>query len=416
MKTHLLCSFLCAFSAISPLSAANWPAWRGPTNDGVTEETDLPLTWSPSEHVKWKTPLAERGNSTSVIWEDKIFLAQAAKEKRQLLCFDKKSGRQLWEAGTSWSRAELTHSTNPYCSSSPVTDGERVIAFFGSAGLFCYDLEGKELWSRTDLGEQRHIWGYGSSPVLAGEKVFLNFGPGAKTTLFCFDKVTGKTVWERDEPGNDSGEGSGKKWLGYWGDPVLQKVGEREELFMTYPGRVASFDPATGKDWWICEGLTPLIYNTPLYADGVVYAACSYNGSAMAVKAGGNGNVTGSHRVWYLPKVQQRIGSGLIHEGHYYILTDGGIAECRDLKNGQMVYQERLKGPGLTSQNWSSLVRSGDKLYAINQGGDAFVWKAAPKFELLATNSLGERFIGSIAVSDGCLYLRSYQHLWCIAK
>ena len=416
MKTHLLCSLLCAFSAMSSLSAANWPAWRGPTNDGVTEETDLPLTWSPSEHVKWRTSLPERGNSTPVIWGDKIFLTQAVQEKRQLLCFDKKSGQQLWEAGTTWNRPELTHGTNPFCSSSPVTDGECVIAFFGSAGLFCYDMEGKEIWSRTDLGELRHIWGYGTSPVLAGDKVFLNFGPGSKTVLFCFDKATGKTLWERAEPGGDSGEGSGKKWLGYWGDPLLQKVGDREELFMTYPGRVVSLNPITGKEWWTCEGLTPLIYNTPLYADGVFYVACSYNGSALAVKGGGNGNVTTTHRVWYLPKVQQRIGSGVIHEGYYYILTDGGIAECRDLKNGQMVYQERLKGPGLTSQNWSSLVRSGDRLYAINQGGDAFVWKAAPKFELLATNSLGERFIGSIAVSDGCLYLRSYQHLWCIAK
>jgi hypothetical protein len=134
------------------------------------------------------------------------------------------------------------------------------------------------------------------------------------------------------------------------------------------------------------------------------------------VKAGGNGDVTSSNRVWQLPKVPQRIGSGVIYEGHHYILTDGGIAECRDMKTGEIVYQERLKGPGPTGQNWSSVVRSGDKLYAVNQAGDAFVWKAAPKFELLATNSLGEKVIGSIAVSDGLLFIRGYQNLWCIGK
>lgn len=421
MKTHRLLHT--AFAVIvaagflsHPCTAANWPSWRGPTHDGVTEETDLPLKWSTTENVKWKIALPERGNSTPVVWGDKLFLTQAVGEKRLLLCYDKKTGKQLWEAGTTWSKPELTHATNPYCSASPATDGERIIVFFGSAGVYCYDMEGKELWKRTDLGEQKHIWGYGSSPVLAGDRVFLNFGPGETTTLFCFHKDTGKTLWEHDEPGGNSGEGSGKKWLGYWGDPLLQNAGGRRELFMTYPGRLCAFDPATGQELWTCEGLTPLIYTTPLFADGIVYAACSYGGAAMAVKAGGNGNVTTSHRIWHLPKVPQRIGSGVVYQGHYYILLDGGIAECRDLATGQVVYQERLKGPGPTGQNWSSVVRSGDKLYAVNQGGDAFVWAASPKFEVLATNSLGEKVIGSIAVSEGLLFIRGYQHLWCIGK
>jgi outer membrane protein assembly factor BamB len=149
----------------------------------------------------------------------------------------------------------------------------------------------------------------------------------------------------------------------------------------------------------------------------MVIAMCGYGGSALAVKAGGTGDVTTSNRVWLLPKVSQRIGSGVIYEGHHYILTDGGLAECRDLKTGALVWSERCRGPGPTGQNWSSLVRSGDKLYAVNQGGDAFVFKADPaKFELLATNSLGEKVIASIAVSDGLLFIRGYQNLWCIGK
>ena len=417
MNKHLLTAITATGLLVAPCTAANWPSWRGPTNDGVTEETDLPLTWSPSENVKWKVSLPERGNSTPVIWGDKLFLTQAVGDKRLLLCFDKKTGKQLWEAGTSWdSKKELTHGTNPYCSASPATDGERVVVFFASAGVHCYDLDGKELWKRTDLGEQRHIWGCGTSPVLAGDRVFLNFGPGANTVLHCFDKKTGKTLWKHGEPGGDSGEGSGKKWLGSWSDPLLRKVGSRYELLMTWPGRACAFDPMTGKELWTCAGLTPLVYNSPLFADDMLIAMCGYGGAAMAVKCGGNGDVTSTHRVWHEPKVQQRIGSGVVHEGHHYILTDGGIAECRDLKTGKLVFNERLKGPGPTGQNWSSLVRSGDRLYAANQGGDCFVFKAAPKFELLATNSLGEKIIGSIAVSDGHLFIRSYQNLWCIGR
>lgn len=416
MKTRLAFLSLCL---LVNASAADWPSWRGPTNDGVTEETDLPVTWSVSSpNVKWKVALPDRGNSTPVVWGDKVFVTQAIEQegRRTVLCFDKKTGKQLWAAGTTYTTAELTHGTNPYCSASPATDGEHVIVSFASAGVFCYDMNGKEIWKRTDLGEPRHIWGNGTSPVIAGDRVFLNFGPGKNTALLCFDKKTGKTLWKHEEPGGDSGEGESKKWLGSWSDPLLRKVGDHYELFMTYPGRACAFDPLTGKELWTCDGLTPLVYNSPLYADGIVVAMCGYGGSAMAIKAGGSGNVTNTHRIWLLPRVPQRIGSGVVYQGYHYILTDGGFVECRDLKTGEQVYNERLKGPGPVSQNWSSLVRSGDRLYAVNQGGDAFVFKASPKFELLSTNSLGEKVIGSIAVSDGLLFIRGYKNLWCISK
>jgi len=404
------CSLPHAFSA-------NWPSWRGPASDGVTEETNLPTQWSATENVKWKTPLPAPGNSTPVIWGEQVFVTQATDtgKTRSLLCFDKKTGKETWHASITCNDNEPTHATNPHCSASPATDGERVVVSYGSS-VYCYDLKGKELWNRTDLGTQKHIWGNASSPVLAGDRVFFNFGPGEKTVMYCFDKKTGMTLWQHDEPGGNSGEAGGKSWLGAWSDPLLRKVGQRYELFMTYPGRACAFEPLSGKELWTCDGLTPLVYNSPLFADGNVIAMCGYGGSAVVVKAGGNGNVTSSNTVWRLPKVSQRIGSGVVFEDHHYILTDGGVLECRDMKNGDMVYQERLKGPGPTAQNWSSLVRSGDKLYAVNQGGDAFVFRASPKFELLATNSIGEKTIASIAMSDGLLFIRSHQHLWCIGK
>lgn len=415
-RTLLLLSALCPLLS---LHADNWPMWRGVSGDGTCTESALPEKWSQTENVLWKVKLPDRGNSTPVVWGDKLFLTQAVEKegKRLLLCFDKKTGKQLWDAGTIYKESELTHGTNPYCAASPATDGERVIVSFASAGVFCYDLNGKELWKRTDLGKQHHIWGNGTSPVIAGDRVFLNFGPGANTVLYAFDKKTGKTLWQHKEPGGASGEGGNKQWLGSWSDPLLRNTGKRDELLMSYPGRACAFDPASGKELWSCDGLTPLVYNSPLYADGVMIAMCGYGGAAMAIQTGGSGDVTNKNRVWHELRVQQRIGSGVIHEGYHYILTDGGIVECRDLKTGKLVFNERVKGPGPTGQNWSSLVLSIDgKCYAANQGGDCFVFKAAPKFELLATNSLGEKIIGSIAVSDGRLYIRGYQNLWCIGK
>lgn len=416
MKLHRLLP-VCLFFATSCLMAENWPMWRGPRGDGTSMESGLPLKWSASEQVLWKTPLPEGGNSTPVLWGDRLFLTQALEKegRRLLLCYEAASGQKLWEAGTTYGENELTHRTNPFCSGSPATDGEVVLAFFGSAGLYAFDLQGRELWRRTDLGKLRHIWGSGTSPVLARERVFLNFGPGADAMLYALERKTGKTLWCHHEPGGDSGEGGGKKWLGSWSDPLLRTVASREELFMTWPGRACAYDPATGRELWTCSGLNKLVYNSPLYADGLVVAFGGYNGMGLAVKAGGEGDVTSTHRVWSLPKVSQRIGSGVLHAGHHYILSDPGIAECRDLKTGQLVWSERLKGPGPTGQNWSSLVLTADGLcHAVNQGGDAFVFRASPQFELLATNSVGEKIIGSMAISGGRIFLRGYRHLWCI--
>jgi len=417
MKTILTLTALLGFTLA--VFADHWPMWRGAKGDGTCTESNLPETWSAAENVAWKVKLPDRGNSTPVIWGERLFLTQAIEKegKRLLLCFDKKTGKQLWDSGTIYREKELTHATNPYCAASPATDGERVIVFHASAGVFCYDMNGKELWKRTDLGKQHHIWGNGTSPVIAEDRVFLNFGPGAKTVLYAFDKKTGKTLWEHHEPGGDSGVSGNKNWLGSWSDPLLRKIGDHEELLMSYPGRACAFDPMNGKERWTCGGLTKLVYNSPVFADGLMIAMCGYGGSAMAIKPGGSGDVTEKNRLWYEPKVQQRIGSGVVYQGHHYILTDGGILECRDIQTGKLVFNERVKGPGPTGQNWSSLVLSADgKLYAANQGGDCFVFKAAPKYELLATNTLGEKIIASIAVSDGHLFIRSYQNLWCIGK
>jgi outer membrane protein assembly factor BamB len=412
-------AFLLGFLVTCAAAADNWPAWRGAEGTGAATENKLPLRWSTNENVRWRVPLPERGNSTPIVWERRVFLTQADGSRRTLMCFDRSNGKLLWKKGPAYTQAEQTHETNPVCSSSPVTDGERVIAWFGSAGLHCYDFDGKELWQR-DLGPQRHIWGWGSSPVLHRDLCILNFGPGVPSFLLAVNKLTGKTIWQVDEPNADDGEkkpGEDKPaWVGSWSVPLVIEARGREELVLSWPKRVVAFESKTGKELWTCAGLNPLAYTSPLYdkSKNIVVAMGGFSGMALAVEAGGTGDVTKSRRLWHHPKTKQRIGSGVIHDGHIFILNDPGVAECFDLKNGKVIWEERLKGPAAKSDSWSSLVLAGDNLYAINQGGDAFVVKASPKFEVLATNSLGETTIASIAPSDSALFIRTHKALWCI--
>ena len=333
------------------------------------------------------------------------------------MCFNRDDGKLLWETGPSW-KEELTHDTNPQSSASAVTDGQRVIAFFGSAGLFCYDFNGKELWHR-DLGEQRHIWGYGSSPVIHGETVYFNFGPGPRQTLYAIGKNTGNILWQKNEPGGKSGEtkaGEKAEWIGSWSTPVLINANGKDQLLLSWPERLVSYNPKMGAELWSCRGLNPLAYTSPLYADGIAVAMGGFGGKALAVKTDGMGDVTDTHRLWHHPKTKQRIGSGVIHEGHIYIHTDPGVAECINLKSGVTIWEERLKGPGASGVNWSSVMLADGNCYTINQSGDCFVFKASPKFGPVATNSLHEPSNSSIVPSEGQLFIRTHKALWCIAN
>ncbi|MEO7651175.1 MAG: PQQ-binding-like beta-propeller repeat protein, partial [Bryobacteraceae bacterium] len=283
------------------LTAADWPAWRGPAGLGVSREENVPAHWTKKDNVRWRTPLPEPGNSTPIVWGNKVFLTQAIEKesRRNLMCFDRGSGKLLWQNGLLLKDPDPTHKTNPHASASPVTDGERVIAWFGQAGIAAYDFSGKELW-RRDLGAQQHVWGYGTSPVLHGGRVFLNFGPGERSFLIALDKKTGKTLWQVDFP---SGTGvkfnnwDPKDMYGTWSTPLLVRAVDREELIVSVPRRVIAYDPATGNVLWSCEGLGDLVYASPVVSEEnvsepVVVAMSGFGGPALAVKAGGAGDVT----------------------------------------------------------------------------------------------------------------------------
>ena len=401
--------------------AAQWPAWRGPTGDGVCTEKGLPLKWGAKENVKWRVALPERGNSTPVVWGKRVFVTQPVNAERMLLCLDRENGRELWRAGVKGAEREPSHGTNPFCSGSAATDGERVIVCFASAGLFCFDMEGVEIW-RRDLGLQHHIWGSGPSPVIYGDLCLLNFGPNDKTSLIAFDKKTGKTTWKNDEAtgyqhpqGGEKGN-QGKTYIGSWTTPVPFKDNDKEALLMSWPGRLCSLDPKTGKENWTSKGLNPLVYTSPLHGDGIAVGMGGFGGMGLAVRTGGKGDVTETHRVWHQRNSPQRIGSGVVHEGHIYIHNDPGTAMCLNLKTGVTVWNERLPAKAGSGTNWSSVMLADGHCYSITQGGECFVFKANTNFELVATNSLGEPSNSSIAASDGELFIRTHRALWCIAQ
>lgn len=428
-KTHAAVALLLASSILAG-ETANWPAWRGAGGNGVCGETNLPLRWSAHENVRWRVPLPGRGNSTPIVLHERLFLTQAVGSRRTVMCFDRRDGKLLWQAGPTWSAQELTHPDNPPCSPSPVTDGRRVIAWFGSAGVYCFDFRGRELWHR-DLGRQSHTWGYASSPVLHGDSCFLNFGPGERSFLIALDKRTGKTVWRHDAPriaadtkwaevgGKDRpGAPTLSEIAGSWGTPLIVASGAQVELVVPFALRLMAFAPKTGAVLWTCSGPNIGAYSSPFFGEGLVALnASGTTNTVLAVRPGGRGDVTTTHRLWLQRPGQSKtcLGAGVIYQGHIYQVNMMGFAECRTLASGELVWEERLTGTGARNASWSSPVRAGDRLYVANQNADVFVLRARPQFACLATNSIGgEPMNASLAVSDGEIFLRTDKHLWCI--
>jgi outer membrane protein assembly factor BamB len=298
-----------------------------------------------------------------------------------------------------------------------------VIAYFGSAGVYCYDFEGKELWHRG-LGKQQHEWGYASSPVIHGELCFVYHGPGPGAQLLALNKKTGETVWKFTEPpAKTAGRGDGFKgrepgYVGSWSTPLLVKAAGRDELLMSFPTLLAAFDPETGGRFWTCDGLNPLIYASPIYADGLVVAMGGFFGSAIAVKPGGKGDVTETQRVWREERAKKnRCGSGVVVDGHIFLVNMEGFGECIDLKTGQQLWEERMPKKGAKGDSWSSPLLAGDRIYAVNQSGDVTVLKASSKFEVVAVNTIGDETTNaSLVPCDGELLLRTHKHLWCISE
>lgn len=434
-SARLFTSVLCCCGIITSAFGDNtdWTQWRGTKGTGQTSASVAVTQWGPEQNVKWRVELPEAGNSTPIVFEDKVFFTQplGSSKQRAIFCVDRETGRELWQQGVTYDQPEQSHQTNPFCSASPVTDGERVIAWFGSAGLVCWDTDGKELW-RRELGTQDHMWGYGTSPILYKDVCILLFGPGSNEFLIAVDKNTGETRWkvealddraeralsgpENDGNANDfaSDKARPERLRGAWNTPILVDVDGHTELVASLPRRVCAFDPATGEQLWTCGGAAPLAYASPIESDGIIVALGGYGGASLAVRAGGRGDVTQTHRIWHKPKDGSWLGTGVVDDGAIYVCNISGVLFCLDVKTGNEVWKDRVEGGG----TWSSITQTGDgRMFLLTKSGTTTIFQPNRSgLKVIAENSLDESTNASVVVSGNEVLVRTDKALWSFSQ
>ena len=405
------------FISFAVARADNWPQWRGPSLNGVSNEKNLPVKWTTDENVSWKIPMPDRSGSTPIIWRDRIFLNVADGDGLFLWCLNKSNGEVLWKKPLGSGNVKMRKQN--MSSPSPVTDGKSVYVMTGTGILKGFDFNGKELWTRDiqkDYGQFGLQWGYASSPLLHENSLYVQVLHGMKTDdasyVMRIDTRTGKTLWKVDRPTTAIRESPDS-----YTTPALLRYGKTTEIVITGGDCVTGHDPATGKELWRANGLNPdndpsyRIVASPIIFDNIIYAPTRIR-PLLALKAGGRGDITSSHVLWSTvngPDVPTPVTDGK----YFYVVNDRGIMFCLDARTGAEVYaQQRLK-PGTYS---GSPVLADGKIYVTNEDGLTTVVAAGPKFEVIAENPLSEYVLSSPAISDGQIFIRTAQHLYAIGK
>jgi len=423
VRRSLMAVVALAFVAQS-LAAQNkstdWPQFRGPTGQGTSQSKSVPTTWSASENILWKVNLPGPGTSSPIVIGNKFFLTcytgfNVPGESSgsmddltlHLVCLDRESGKQIWKTDVEpkLPEQERIREEHGYASGTPAADSERIYVSFGKTGVMAFSHSGEQLW-QADIGDTLHGWGSSASPVLYQDLVIVNAGVESES-LVALNKKTGKEVWRA---------GGIKE---SWNTPIfVQAPGGKTELVVAIMPKVLGFDPATGEQLWSCNTDIPWYMVPSLVSqDGIVYGVGGRNGGGgLAVRAGGRGDVTKTHRLW-TGKKGSNVTSPVLHEGHLYWMNEvSAIAYCAVANTGKIVYEERVPR---ADQIYPSPVLAGGKIYYVSRGGRTFVVAAKPEFELLATNELGERgdtFNASPAITGDRLLIRSNKHLYCIAQ
>lgn len=410
-----------------------WPQWRGPLGTGVAPHADPPLKWSEVENIRWKVPLAGKGHSTPIIWGDRIFvtsavlvgetsaqpaghrsgdhdnLAEVGRQRFVVLAINRRDGEIVWERTV---RKDIPHEgghrTGSYASASPVTDGEKVYAFFGSQGLYCLDWNGNVLWEK-DFGDMatKHGHGEGGSPALYKNTLIVNWDHEGPSFVVALDKNTGTQRWRRDRDEVSS-----------WATPIVVEHKGKPQLIISASKRIRGYDLATGALIWECGGLSQNVVASPVSSNGMVYAGSSYEKRFMlAIRLdGARGNITGTKNVaWTLNRHTPYVPSPLLYENHLYFLKHyQGLLTCLNADTGKAFYQP-VRLPDI-SNAYASPVGAAGRVYISGQQGTTLVLKHGSVPEVLAINYLDDRFSASPALSGKELFLRGGNHLYCIAE
>jgi outer membrane protein assembly factor BamB len=435
----LLAAFATGSAAtVAPASGSNWPQWRGPESQGVSSDKNLPTEWSETKNIQWKSAIPGRGHSSPIVWENRIFLTTAIegetipgakavthynggqefkhpdaigadrKQTLKVLCLDRDSGKILWERVAFEGKVfDDRHKKGSFASSTPVTDGRHVYAYFGPEGLYCYDFNGKEVWKKAIGGIATLGLGTATSPVLYENLVILQCDEdeGKNSFIIALDKITGKDVWRVP-----------RKVQVSWSTPVLVKSGNRAELVTCGTESIIAYDPATGKEIWRCKGVESNAIPSPVVGHGMVVVSAGFPAKrAFAIKLGGSGDLTGTPNIaWKYEKGTAYVPSPILYGDYIYLVTDRGILTCLDAKTGQVKYEGgRVPVPATFT---ASPVAYDGKVLLTSEDGETFVIKAGPVHEVVRTNSVGEPVYASPAIASGKLFVRGEKHLFCIAN
>ncbi|MBI5801541.1 MAG: PQQ-binding-like beta-propeller repeat protein [Verrucomicrobia bacterium] len=425
--TRCSATFAVLFATLSTTLAADadWPRFRGPNGSGIAAGAQPPTTWSDVQNLKWKTGLPGPGTSSPIAVGDRVFVTcwsgpgvTGGKNllSRELVCVDRESGTLKWAKSVAGESPvdgyEGYLPEHGYASHTPTSDGERVFVYYGRGGAAAFDLDGNQLWHvRLGNSANQKNWGSAASPVLYKDTVIITASEEAHA-IVALDKLTGKEVWRAP--------GSALDYV--FGTPVLAGTTTQAELVFSLPEELWALNPDTGKlRWFATSSLPGNIAPSVVAGEGVVFAFGGFPQlGAVAVKTGGKGDVTSSHRLWQT-RNSTYVPTPVLHEGRLYVVTDQGFALCLDAKTGEQVFKERLPGASATGRGgkpfYASAVMANGHIYAVSRRNGTFVIEASPHFKLVAQNSLASdstQFNATPALSGRQLFLRSDKFLYCV--
>ncbi len=405
---------LACFFTNSSLHGEEWNQFRGPGGQGASSAKNLPVKWDNNSNIAWKRKLPGAGASSPISLNGKLYLTcysgygtypetRGTLEKLtlHLVCVDAKSTKIVFDKKIPPAQPESKRvRDHGYAAPTPTTDGKHLFVFFGKSGVFKFDLEGNQIW-KTSVGTQTHGWGCGTSPVLYKDIVIVNASVESGE-LVGIDKKSGDVKWRQ--------EGIRRAW----NTPHIVKLENgKSEVVVSVQGKVLAFDPESGKKLWECYGIQDYVCPSIISKDGIVYAIGGRKSQAIAIKAGGSGDVTETHRKW-VANAGANVSSPIIHDGHLYWVSDRNrTAYCLKLSNGEVVTKRRFP-----AQPYASALFGDGKVYIVTRSSGTYVLEAKPDFPILSHNDIddGSTFNASPIVADGKLYLRSDSYLYCIGK